>query len=466
MNDRLATQVTSSSGRMVEFLLSLDAAKLPTEVVDAARMRLVDTVGCGLYGSTMPWAQIAAQVVYEEGSQGRATIYGRRDAAAPARAALVNGTASHGIELDDIAPPGSSHPGAVVVPAVLAIAEQFELSGERVLLGVIAGYEVTSRISAGIGKKVHLGFHMPAIAGAIGATVGCGVALKLTHVELMRAIGVVCSFAAGLRTFIQGSGGMIKRMHAGRAAESGVLACLLARRGFTAPLAALDGKFGLLEVFGAGHGDPSALDRNLGDPFAVSGVWTKVYPFCGGMHSMANALETLRARHGIDARSVKAVNLGVNQRAMAVHTEVAPRDTMAAQYSMPFVAALALAGDAREPRNLIGETLNDPVVCELARKVALHHDPAMENQGYPRISGACVEVTMNDGRKFEETRTDAHGMPTDPCSEDEVKDKFRRLATAAISDRAAAEVAELLGRIETLPSIAPLSAALRAAIRS
>ena len=243
-------------------------------------------------------------------------------------------------------------------------------------------------------------------------------------------------------------------------------ACLLARRGFTAPLAALDGKFGLLEVFGGASTRPQALDEDAGERFAVA-AWTKVYPFCGGLHAMAQALETLRTRHAIGPQSVKHVRVGVKASSLKTHAEVAPKETMAAQYSMPFAAALALVGDPRDPRAFIGEALNDPAVCALARRVELHHDPRMEGKEYPSIvGGAHVELELDDGRKFESEMWNAHGMPTKPCSEEQIRKKFRSVAGECISDASAADVAALVGRIETLPSVAPLSDALRGGLRA
>ncbi len=462
MNETVAQAVTTHSGRLVEFLLSLTAENVPATVICEARIRLLDTLGCGLYGSMMPWSRIAAEVIGEERSQGHATIYGSREAAAPARAALVNGTATHGIELDDIAP-GHCHPGTAVVPAVLAVAEQFGLSGMRVLLGMVAGYEATSRTGRGIGE-VGWGFHLPAIAGTVGAAVGSGVALGMPHEQVMRALGIACSSAAGIRSFVQGSGGMVKRLHAGRAAEAGVLACLLARRGFTAPLAALDGKFGLLEVFGGENCKPQALDADLGERFVISKVWTKMYPFCGGIHTMAQALQALRTQHSIAPSDVKSVRVGVNHRAMALHTEAAPREMMAAQYSMPFVAATALAGDPRDPRSFMAEALDDTVVCSLARRVELYLDADMDAI-YPR-HGAHVEICMAGGQKLSATLLAAKGTPEDPCNEEEVKEKFRCLAAAAVTDEAIAEIMSLVGRIETLSTVTSLSTLLRAGMRS
>ncbi len=464
MNDTPVAAVSTRStrsARMVEFLLSLTLEALPQNVLREARIRLLDGLGCGLYGARMPWGKIVADVVYEEGSRGAATIYARTNPVAPARAALVNGTATHGIELDDIVPGAHVHPGAVVIPAALATAEQHGASGERLLLGLIAGYEAMARVGRGIGEA-GWGFHITGVAGPIGAAVASGVTQGASFDELMRAVGIACSNAAGIKSFTQGSGGMIKRMHAGRAAESGVLACALARKGFTAPLAALDGRFGLLEVFGGEQARPQALDHGLGEEYAVSRVWTKVYPCCGVLHTTAQALHALRVEHDIDPSAIKSVRVGTNKRAIALNGEIAPKETMAAQYSMPFTAAVALARDPKDPRYYAADALDDKVVCDLARRVELYADPEMEAL-YPRY-GARAEVRLNDGRTLETKLLDAHGTPEDPCSEGEAKEKFRCLAQMTNSGESIAEVLSLVERLDTLQSVRPLSQALRSGV--
>src|SRR3990172_8670441 len=363
MNDLSATavqsrSVQSRSGRMVEFLLSLKLEDLPADLIREARTRLLDGLGCGLYGAVMPWGKIAAQVVYEEQSRGAATVYGNREPVAAARAALVNGTATHGIELDDISPGAHVHPGAVVIPAALATAEQYDASGARLLLGLIAGYEAMTRAGRGIGEA-GWGFHITGVAGPIGAAVASGVVQGLSFDEVMRAIGIACSSASGIKSFTQGSGGMVKRMHAGRAAESGVLACLLAQRGFTAPLAAIDGRFGLIEAFGGDQANPAQLVEKLGRNYVVGETWTKVYPCCGVLHTTAQALKALRDEHHLKPADISKIRIGTNRRAVAVNGAVSPKETMAAQYSLPFAAGVALASDPRDPRSFEAGALDD-----------------------------------------------------------------------------------------------------------
>ncbi len=171
--------MASRSAHLVEYLASLSESDLVPELVASARMAVLDNLGCGLYGSRQQWGEIVNAFVLSERSHGTATLYGSTVAVAPARAALANGTSTHGFELDDILH-GHSHPGAVVVSAVLAAAEHAQASGARLLLGVIAGYEVMGRLGSALGMDhSNRGFHTTGVAGPIAAAVGAGIVMGL-----------------------------------------------------------------------------------------------------------------------------------------------------------------------------------------------------------------------------------------------------------------------------------------------
>jgi len=211
--------------------------------------------------------------------------------------------------------------------------------------------------------------------------------------------------------------------------------------------------------------NPAVLEEKLGGSYVVSRTKVKAYPFCYGLHTMAQAFSALRVEHGIEHRAIRSARVGTNKRAVALHAEVAPKETMAAQYSMPFVAAVALVKDPKDPRLFGDDALNDPAICGLARKVELYADPEMQTH-YPSRHGAHVTVHLDNGRILETTVLDAKGTPANPCSDDEIREKFRRLASVSHADGSVAEILSLVERIDTLPSIAPLSKALRAVSRT
>lgn len=190
--------MSNHSARLVEHLAALKPTLLDGAIGASATMALLDTLGCGLYGANQQWGRILRAQILHEGSRGMATLFGENVTVAPSRAALANGTASHGFELDDIIQGALVHPGAVVIPAALAVAEQSGASGERLLLGIVAGYEVIARLGWALGAEHNTrGYHTTGVAGPIAATVAAGIVLGLSMEIILSAIGIACSSAGG-----------------------------------------------------------------------------------------------------------------------------------------------------------------------------------------------------------------------------------------------------------------------------
>ncbi len=453
---------SSSSTRLVEYLVTLAQAELSQELAQSAALALLDNIGCGLYGSHQTWGRIVNELVLSEHSRGNATLYGSVESVAPVHAALANGTATHGFELDDIILGSLTHPGAVVVPAALAAAEQHGASGKRLMIGLVAGYEMMARLGRALGAEHNnRGYHTTGVAGPVAATVAAGIVMGFEAPQLLSAIGIACSSASGIKAFTQGTGGMVKRMHAGRAAEAGVLACELAKRGFTGPTQAVDGRFGLLQVIGGADANPDYLDRDLGLSFAVSRVWVKVYPCCGFIHSTAHALEALKSAHELKPEQVKQVRVHTNRHAVEHNGAPEPREAMAAQYSIPFCAGVALAKDPRDPGAYAENNLWDPHVRALAAKTVLAVDSHMDRI-YPEHNGARVEVELYDGRTLSSTVIDPHGTPADPCTATDVETKFRLSAGAVKTSAAVERIIDAVHRLPTQATLQALSSELRA----
>ena len=448
------------SAELVEHLLTLPPSLLGGPLGTNARMALLDTLGCGLYGAIQPWGKILREQIEHEGSRGKATLFGSQQTVAPSRAALANGTASHGFELDDIIQGALVHPGACVVPAALAVAEETGAPGERLLLAIIAGYETMSRVGWALGAEHNTrGFHTTGVAGPIAAAVAVGVVLGLPRDAVLSAIGIACSSAGGIKAFTQGSGGMVKRMHAGRAAETGVLACELAQRGFTGPLAGVDGHFGLLEVIGGTDTAVNALTDKLGEDYAISRVWVKAYPCCGLIHSVSNAIETIKLESALTPADVKRIVVHTSKRAVEHNGDPNPQEAMAAQYSIPYCAGAAVVKNPRDPAAFDNTALADPEIRRVSRLTQLRIDEKLDAL-YPAHFAARVEIELNNARQFEQTMIDPHGTASDACDAAEIEAKFRLLAKpvadAGRTDRVIGAVRDLRGE----SSVAGLSAAL------
>jgi 2-methylcitrate dehydratase PrpD len=454
--------MTNHSAQLVEHLAGLKPATLNGPIGSYATMALLDTVGCGLYGAIQQWGRILREQVLAEGSKGKATLFGESVAAAPSRAALANGTSAHGFELDDIIQGALVHPGAPVIPAALAVAEHYGATGERLLLGIVAGYEVMARLGWALGAEHNTrGFHTTGVAGPIAATVACGVVLNQPVDTILSAIGIACSSAGGIKAFTQGTGGMVKRMHAGRSAETGVLACELAQRGFTGPMAGMDGHFGLIEVFGGSDTDVEALTRDLGRDYAISKVWVKAYPCCGLIHSTSHAIEAIRQETSLTSADVKKIVVYTSRRAVEHNGDPNPQETMAAQYSIPYCAGAAVVRNPRDPAAFDADGLRDPEIRRVAALTQLRIDEKMDAL-YPAHFAARVAVTLNNDRTTERTVIDPHGTASDACDAAEIEAKFRLLAKPVKASPRIDQVIDAVRGLRGAASVAAFSAALHA----
>jgi 2-methylcitrate dehydratase PrpD len=288
-----------------------------------------------------------------------------------------------------------------------------------------------------------------------------GVVLNLNAEQLLMAVGLACATASGTKSFATGTGGgMEKRMHAGRAAEAGVRMAQLAARGFTAPPVALDGRFGLLEVVSGDAARPELLAHALGSHWAVQHVYVKLYPCCAWIQAAAQQLVALRGPQPLTPQQVGKVRVGVSAYAGNQNGQVEPPDTMGAQFSIPYCAALALTGDPADPAMYAPAAINDPGRRELARRVEIFVDAEME-AAYPRHYGARVELELADGARSGSVMLDPHGMPADPCTEAERLDKFARLASRVLPPPAIADLARAVRSTERLASARALTGILQ-----
>jgi len=457
-----AVRQPSHAANVVEFFAALSLRDIPDAIVARARRVVLDSFGCGLFGATQAWGKAAVQAASRDRSSGESTVFAQPETYAAPLAALCNGIATHGYELDDLIAEAVVHPGAVVVPAVLAAAESTGAGGERVVLGVIAGNEMMARLGMALGlEPAKRGYHTTGITGPIAAAMAAGVTMGYSADRVLSAICLACSTAAGIKSFAGGSGGgMVKRMHAGRSAEAGVRMCQMVDCGFDGPRAAIDGRFGLLEVLAGSSAAPEQLSGSLGQRWALEQVWVKVYPMCGLIQGVAQVIDHIKSECSLDSVEIKSVRVGVSQHAVRHNSERFPADTMAAQYSIPYCVGVALAHDAADPASYASDRLTDPPTRELAARTELYVDDEME-AAYPAHFGARVRVELQNGQIYEGYELTPHGTPERPCTDEELTQKLGRLARASCSEAQLSTVIELVSRIEKLETLRPLSPALR-----
>lgn len=392
-----------AEGELYDFLGSLEFSRLPASTVESCLAVILDHFGCALLGARMPWTQAVRRATagIRGGGEDAAFVYGERDPVPVSMAALVNGTAGHALDLDDLYFPAMSHPGCIIVPAAVAAGSTTRIDGRRLVAAIAGGYEVMGRIGLATGlRHGELGFHATGQHGPAGAA--AAVAMLGEHgargaaSTVASALGIAGSLGAGIKAFTNGPG-MVKRLHAGRAAEAGVLAARLVHEGFDGPVTPLTGKFGLVHILGYGEADVEALSRGLSQQYVVDDIYLKPYAACGALHGAVRAADEL-AEEISGPEVVERVVVGTSQRALDQNSDTDPEDAMSVQYSMECCVALGLLGQAHEPLRImaVADDPRDPARV-LARRITLELDNRAED-AYPDPNLSRVEVFLTDGR--------------------------------------------------------------------
>ena len=436
--------MANETRQLAAYAAALRYETLPEAVLRRAKDCLIDTVAAIVYGHGQPAGRIAVEQMRATGEGGGACrIIGA--AGAPLRAecaALANGVLAHAFELDSLTKPGAGvHPGAVLVPAALAAAQERGKGGRALLTALVAGCEVMFRIGRATKHTPEArGFHAPGLTGPFGAAVAAGHLGGLDEAAMTNALGIAGSLGGGLLAFAKsGRGGMVKRLHLGRAAESGVLAARLARHGFNGPDSVLEGAFGFLEAYCLDT-DVGALTSALGERWETLSLCLKRYPCHITAHTPVTAVLALREAHGFGAGDVRAVTVEGTPKMAEMHAGQAPEDLVLAQYSIPFCVALALTGDPRDPERFTEAAVHDPEVRALSRRIAVRAAPGAH--GWT----TTTRIELADGRHLEQTVEEFPGTPAQPMDSAERTDKFMRLTRRL--GNAATPLLKRLERIE------------------
>ncbi len=410
---------------LAHFASALKLDEVPALDADRATQCLIDAVGVALLGSSFAWSQTARRYAEHYGANGTSRVIGSPARVSAPMAALANGVAVHAFELDSLRKPGAGvHPGAVLVPAALAIGEELHSSGAEVLAAIIAGCEVMFRIGmASRHSSEALGFHAPGLTGPFGAAIVAGRLLRLDGDRMCHALGLAGSMCSGLLAFAKGgNGAMVKRLHLGRAAESGILAARLAEGGFEGPDTILEGKFGFLDTYCA-ESDAALLTAGLGERWETHSLCIKRYPCHVTAHTPVEAVRALRDEYGFMAGDVTAIRVRASAKVVSHHAAHEAQDVMAVQYSVPYCVAIAVVDDAGDPLAFGARALDNPQVAAMARKVACEPWPEAPN-GW----ASEVRITLRDGRTLMRARDDFLGTPTSPLSHEQLDAKFLRCA--------------------------------------
>jgi 2-methylcitrate dehydratase PrpD len=417
---------------------------LSDDVLHHAKRAVVDW-HASLYPGLDAASVLALEAVLADDLDRGAARLARGRAATPRAAALIQGTAAHAAEVDDSFRDAMVHPGAATIAAALAAAQSVGANGLAFLRGVVLGYEVSTRIGVAMGRGHYKYWHNTGTMGSFGAAAAAGAILGLDEVAFAHALAMAGTFTAGLQQAFR-SEAMAKPLHAGRAAEAGLLAAQLAARGVRSSLDILDGEGGLGQAMSNGP-DWSHVGATLGRDFHITRLTFKNHVGCGhNFPAMDGALE-LRRQHGFTHEDIDHVHLGVYQATLDIAPHVNPQNADQARFSLHYMVASALVHGSVRLSAFSEERLNDPATRALMQRVTRALDPEID-AAFPSRRAARVDITLRDGRRLSHFQPDRKGDPELPLSDAELGDKLIELASPVIGDGAARALLDKLWALD------------------
>lgn len=448
MNKALEASLT---GQLADFFLSLRMEDIPASVLTKARELIADTIGIGLNGSVHPEGAPIYQIVLESGGTAESAIWGHHAKVPAQAAALVNGTFTHCLELDDTHRLTYLHAGAFVVPAAMAVGEKIGASGKDFLFAVIAGYETAIRIALSVSPEHRLrGYHTTATVGVFGSAMAASLLLNLNKQQIISAMGLAGTQSAGLFQFLY-DGSMAKRFHPGRSAQSGILAALLAEKGFTGPDKILEGPCGFGRVM-SDRFDSATVTNNLGRHWHITEMGIKPYSACRFCHAPIDGALDIRNDPDFDLGEIESVEVHGSKQLFDQTGSQETQTMMAAQFSTPFMVALALVTGKIMPID-VEKALNDPQVKSLTKRVQVIVDPTLPINSREilikvktrsaDIKSVCVKLPT--------------GEPEKPLSDQYMKEKFINLSAPIIGRDESEQLYRALLTVDGLDDVNLLS---------
>lgn len=425
-----------------QFVADLSPNRIPEEAARVARTGFIDCVGVMIAGRDEPPRRILEEVL--KPAAGEATLaFGDRKARAP-DAAWINGTAAHALDFDDVALRG--HPSAVLVPAILAEAEELDASGRDMLVAYVAGYETWAElVRRDRGFHHGKGWHPTGIFGAIGAAAACASLRRLDAGRAAQAIALGASQSAGL---MANFGTMTKPFHAGRSAHSGVMAARLAAAGFTASEDAIEHPQGFLgAVSPSGEVDRESAPAPLGERWHIveQGLNIKKYPACYCTHRAIDGMLDLLNDHPLRPAEIDAITVRLSENYATILRNHLPQTGLAAKFSIEFAMASSVLANRVGLTELTDEFVRRPEVQELMGRVRIETTDEYD----PDEAGAApydqAMVRLRSGETLESGRVHrARGHAEKPLSEADLFAKFENCLTVG---RSAVPAPVLFGRL-------------------
>ncbi|MDY6874635.1 MAG: MmgE/PrpD family protein [Chloroflexota bacterium] len=442
------------SQQIANFICGTGYGDLPDDVIDRARQCFLDSIGVALYGVSFEASRISVEMVRDVAGKAEATVLGTELKAPSFLAALANGISGHVTDYDDVLIDSQGHPSCVLMPATLALAEKCGSSGRDLLGAFVLGSEVAGKLGLVMGMEHYaVGFHSTGTIGTVAAAAAASKILGLPAAQVSNALGIAASGAGGLR---QNFGTMTKCWHAGHAASTGVMAALLAQKGYDASGQALDGKAGFRRAFQGGE-TPFSVAQ-MGNPYSLTKIQFKRHPSCAFTHPPVDAALKIREEHQIQPEQVASVVCHVVPRARSVLIYQCPESALQAKFSLEYCVAAALLWGHLGIEQFTDEAVALPEVKQMIEKISVALEPSLEEIALKKrlINPCLIELKLKDGREFSLTVEEARGSPSDPLSWADLEEKFLSCSRRTLSASRAREFIAHVKQLEKMESATDL----------
>lgn len=444
--------------RLAQRIHGFDAGKLGTVARQAVRTAIIDTIGVTLAGSAEPCVRLLLQTPGVAPPMNEASLFGMPSRTSTLDACLVNGTASHALDYDDFSEPMGGHHSVPLVTPLLALAEARHASGEAVMRAYAIGMETESRIARAVNfHHYDKGWHPTATVGIFGTVAAASHLIGLGVESTAMALAIAASLASGLKANF---GTMTKPLHVGHTCRSGMMAVLLAERGFEANPGALEHKQGFMMAFnGPGTFNIDAIFEHWTEPLEIEGtaLGLKQFPCCGSTHPAIAMALSLKREERIDAEQIERIEILAHPRRLPHTDNPRPQTALAGKFSIQYVVARALADGAVRLAHFEGDAHREARIVRLLERTHTGAHPDMPEDS-PHQFGAEVSLTLRDGRTVSRRVDDMIGRGVrHPMSGDELWEKFEDCSRRAIDAAQAMALYERLETFESIPDIAVLA---------
>ena len=434
--------------QLAHFIIDTPSKQVSGSLLREGKRCIINLLAVCIYSARDPSLDILLDVFRGEGGKPQATVIGAGFRTSTQNAAMANGYLGHLEDYDDTHFPTVIHPSSPVIPAALAVGEYLGSNGQDVLAAAVVGMEVCLRI----GMAVHpahysAGWHITGTCGVFGSTAAAGRLLGLDADQMGQAMGIAGTQASGVREVF---GSMAKPLHPGRAAQTGVLSALLAKRGFTGGSTILEGRRGFPAVASTSY-DLAKATNGLGEDWEVHMNALKPYS-CGVVnHCLIDAMVALRKKDGVTPQEVKSISAKVHPLVLELVNRQHPRVGLESKFSFQHSMAVGLVDGAAHPAQFTDQKATDPVIVGLRDRISATVDEVMPEDS------TQVTLSLNDGRSYTEEIVHATGAPENPMTDSQLDTKFQSLAGDALSK---ARVSRLLGTLWELDEVPDIGQAI------